>query len=159
MHSIRDLVLDMVSGRVDFLIIIGGNPVFNAPADIRFRDGLSRTEVRVHLSLYQNETSELCHWNIPEAHFLESWSDARAYDGTASILQPLIAPLYEGKSAHELLSVMTETPGRSSYEVVKEYWRSRMPVDPGPAPARSSQPQLSSGEFEKLWQVALHDGL
>ena len=60
--------------------------------------------LRVHLSLYDDETSALCHWHVPEAHFLESWSDARAFDGTASIVQPLIAPLYNGKSAHELLA-------------------------------------------------------
>jgi anaerobic selenocysteine-containing dehydrogenase len=61
----------------------------------------------VHLGLYEDETAELCHWHIPEAHYLETWSDARAFDGTVTIMQPLIAPLYGGKSAHELLAALT----------------------------------------------------
>ena len=75
--------------------------------------------MRIHLSLYQDETSALCHWHIPEAHFLESWSDCRAYDGTVTILQPLIAPLYSGKTAHEMLASLTSQPDRSSYEIVR----------------------------------------
>ncbi len=65
----------------------------------------------------------LCHWQIPEAHFLETWSDGRAYDGTASIVQPLIAPLYGGKSAHELLAAMSDRPERSGYDIVREHWQ------------------------------------
>ena len=61
---------------------------------------MQKVGLRVHLALYDDETSRLCHWHIPEAHYLESWSDARAYDGTVSIMQPLIAPLYGGKTAH-----------------------------------------------------------
>ena len=67
---------------------------------------------RIHLSLYEDETAELCHWHVPEAHFLESWGDARAYDGTVSIIQPLIAPLYDGKSAHEILAVFSGQAGQ-----------------------------------------------
>ena len=74
---------------------------------------MSKVQLRAHLSLYDDETSALCHWQIPEAHFLEAWSDARAYDGTASIVQPLIAPLYGGKSAHEVLAAMSDRPERS----------------------------------------------
>ncbi|HEY6050854.1 MAG TPA: TAT-variant-translocated molybdopterin oxidoreductase, partial [Thermoanaerobaculia bacterium] len=95
---------DMDAGRVRTLVILGGNPVFDAPADLRFGERLAKVPLRVHLSPYFDETSVACHWHIPQAHFLESWSDARAIDGTASIVQPLIAPLYGGRSAHEVLA-------------------------------------------------------
>ena len=103
----------MNAGRVDLLVILGGNPVYTAPADLEFADALDKVPLRVHLSLYDDETSALCHWHFPEAHFLEAWSDARGYDGTVSIVQPLIAPLYGGKSAHEVLAAMSDRPERS----------------------------------------------
>src|SRR5262249_37062732 len=117
-------------GKVDLLVIIGGNPVYTAPADLRFADALGKAQLRVHLSLYEDETSALSHWQIPETHFLETWSDARAYDGTVSIVQPLIAPLYGGKSAHELLAAMSDKPERPGHDIVQEYWRK----EPGGAP-------------------------
>src|SRR5262245_49452751 len=123
--SLRDLVADMNAGQVDVLLILGGNPVYNAPADLEFADALRKVRLRVHLSLYKDETSEFCQWHIPEAHFLESWSDARAYDGTISIIQPLIAPLYSGKTAHEVLSAVMGEPERSSYDIVRAYWSDR----------------------------------
>ncbi len=84
----------MNAGQVDILVIVGGNPVYTAPADLNFTEAMAKVPLRIHLSPHDDETSELCHWHIPEAHFLESWSDARAFDGTVSIVQPLIAPLY-----------------------------------------------------------------
>ena len=113
LQSLRDLVADMNAGRVDALVIVGGNPVYTAPADLKLAEAMGKVPLRVHLSLYDDETSALCHWQIPEAHFLEAWSDARGYDGTVSIVQPLIAPLYDGKSAHELLAAMSDRPERS----------------------------------------------
>src|ERR671929_2216733 len=101
-------------GKVDLLIIIGGNPAYNTPIDLRLDlNRLNKVKLRAHLSLYNNETSDICHWHIPAAHYLESWSDTRAYDGTVSIVQPLIAPLYNGKSAHELLAAFSNQPERS----------------------------------------------
>jgi MoCo/4Fe-4S cofactor protein with predicted Tat translocation signal len=108
--SLRDLVTDLNAGTVDLLVIVSGNPVFTAPSDLNFANAMSHVPLRVHLSLYDDETSALCHWQIPESHFLESWSDARGYDGTASIIQPLIAPLYGSKSAHELVAAMSDRP-------------------------------------------------
>src|SRR5271163_4899707 len=107
-ESLRDLVSDMRAGRVDMLIIVDGNPAYDAPADFGFADALKNTNIplRVHLGLYQDETAELCQWHINEAHYLEAWGDARAYDGTVSIVQPLIAPLYGGKSADELTALL-----------------------------------------------------
>src|SRR5262249_43397948 len=106
LRSLRELVDDMAAGRVELLVIIGGNPVYTAPADLRFAEHLGQVGMRVHLGLYDDETAALCHWHLPEAHYLESWGDARAYDGTVSIIQPLIAPLYNGKSAHEVLAAL-----------------------------------------------------
>ena len=86
------------------LLILGGNPVYTAPADMDFAAHLEKVPLRIHHRLYLDETSYLCDWHLPEAHYLETWSDARAFDGTASIVQPLIEPLYQGRSAHEVLA-------------------------------------------------------
>jgi molybdopterin-containing oxidoreductase family iron-sulfur binding subunit len=145
MESLRSLVKEMNSGIVDTLIIMGGNPVFTAPTDFNLRDAMSKVSLRIYLGLHYDETSNLCHWHVPETHFLESWSDARAYDGTTSIIQPLIAPLYPGcKPAHELLAAMTGVPDRKAYDLVRAYWMTK-----GPAGAA----------FEKFWQKSLHDGV
>ncbi len=142
-ESLRELVGEMEAGLVDILVILGGNPVFTAPADLRFAEHLSNVRLRIHLSLYEDETSALCHWHLPETHYLESWSDARAYDGTVTIIQPLIAPLYEGKSAHELLAVLSGKSDRSSHDIVRDYWKS----------------QNLTPDFEMFWRRSLHDGL
>ena len=112
--SLQELVRDMNGGAVQALLILGGNPVFDAPVDLQFAKALDKVPFRAHHSLYYDETSLRCHWHIPEAHYLESWSDVRGHDGTISIVQPLIAPLYNGRSAHEILGVLIggldETP-------------------------------------------------
>jgi molybdopterin-containing oxidoreductase family iron-sulfur binding subunit len=137
--SIRDLVADMNAGKVDLLVIVGGNPVYSAPVDLKFADALGKVQLRAHFSLYDDETSALCQWQIPEAHFLEAWSDARAFDGATSIVQPLIAPLYGGKSAHEVLASMSERPERSGHDIVREHWK----ID----------------KDESAWRRWLHDGV
>jgi MoCo/4Fe-4S cofactor protein with predicted Tat translocation signal len=140
--SLRALVEDMAAGSVELLLILGGNPVYTAPADIDLATPLAQVPFSVHLGLYVDETSALCHWHIPEAHELESWGDARAYDGTVSLLQPLIAPLYNGKSAYELLAVLLEQSERSGRDMVRDYWRR----------------QYQGADFEPFWRTALHDG-
>jgi MoCo/4Fe-4S cofactor protein with predicted Tat translocation signal len=140
--SLQALVADMRAGAVETLLILGGNPVYTAPADLPFAEALEKVPFCVHLAPYEDETSRLCHWHLPEAHYLESWSDARAYDGTVSIQQPLIAPLYGGRSAHELLSALLGEP-HSAYDSVRETWRL----------------QVQGGDFEPFWRKALHDGL
>src|SRR5262249_29407632 len=87
-QSLAGLASDMDAGQVDMLVIIGGNPVYDAPVDLKFAERMSKVKTRVHLGLFYDETSELCHWHIPESHYLESWGDARAYDGTVTIIQP-----------------------------------------------------------------------
>ncbi len=141
--SIRELVEDMRAGRVDLLAIIGGNPVFDAPADLGFTEALLKVPLRLRLGLEEDETSEYCHWHIPEAHTLETWTDARAYDGTVTLMQPLIEPLYAGKSAHELLSAFLDDPPRTGREILRDYWRTT----------------AKAADFESFWRLSLHDGM
>ncbi len=122
--QIAELVEEMAGRRVEMLVILGGNPVYTAPADLDIRRATEERAACASISgLYQDETAALCDWHIPEAHYLESWGDARAYDGTASIIQPLIAPLFGGRSAHELLAAFTESPERGGLDIVREHWR------------------------------------
>ncbi len=141
--SIKELSDDMASGSVNLLVILGGNPVYTAPADCNFAEGLKNVKLAVHQSLYRDETSRLCHWHIAATHYLEEWSDARAFDGTASIVQPLIEPLYGGRSAHEVMSALLGRAGRKGLELVQDTWRERSGAGDG---------------FEKEWRRWLHDG-
>jgi len=121
--ALRDLVGEMNAGSVDFLLILGGNPVYTAPADLKFGDALGKVRLRAHVGQYEDETAEKCQWHVPEAHYLEMWGDVRSDDGTASIIQPLIAPLYGGKSFYEVLAALAESGGeRAGYDIVREYW-------------------------------------
>jgi MoCo/4Fe-4S cofactor protein with predicted Tat translocation signal len=122
LESLRDLCADMHGGKVDFLLILGGNPVYDAPHDFDFASKLKRVHTSIHLSPYFDETSAYCRWHISESHFLETWSDARAHDGTVSLLQPLISPLYYTKSAHDVLAAFSDKPGMPAYEVLRAYW-------------------------------------
>ncbi len=142
-QSLWTLVKEMNAGQVDVLMILGGNPVFTAPADLNFSTAMGKVNLRIHNSLYFDETSELCHWQVPEAHYLESWSDARAFDGTVTILQPLIEPLYGGKTPHEVLVSLTDQPDQTSHEIVRSYW----------------QTKHTGADFEIFWEKALHDGI
>ena len=143
LQSLRELVSDIDAGHVEVLLILGGNPVFTAPADLQFGKKLLKVGLRIYLGLYEDETAELCHWHIPQAHYLESWGDVRAFDGTVSIIQPLIAPLYEGKTAHELLAVFLGQPGRAPHSVVHDYWKGQKPAP----------------NFEAAWESWLNEGV
>ncbi len=142
-QSLVDLVEEMRAGRVSLLLLLGGNPAYDAPADLEFSAALAKVPLSVHLAEYADETSERCTWHVPAAHYLETWSDGRAYDGTASIQQPLIAPLYGGKSAHELLSVLAGRADRAGFEIVEAHWRR----------------EFGNEDFADAWQRALHDGV
>ncbi len=141
-ESLRILTEDMAAGKVDTLIMLGGNPVYNAPADRLFGERLAKVGLSVHLSLYDDETSALCDWQIPEAHFLESWSDTRAFDGTVALQQPLIAPLYGGKPTHELLALLLGRSASSDYQTVRDFWTKASP----------------QSEVGALWDQALRRG-
>ena len=120
--SIAELARDMDAGTVEMLRHHRGNPVFTAPADLDFTSALQKVATRFHLGLYYDETAELCHWHVPEAHYLESWGDVRAFDGTVSLMQPLIAPLYDGRAAIELLAAINGHGGQAPLDLVKGYW-------------------------------------
>jgi len=140
---LKQLTTDMKAGGVEFLLILGGNPVYDAPADFEFSAALQKVKVSVHVSLHFNETSHKTTWHLPEPHFFEDWGDTRAFDGTASIIQPLIAPLYNSYSHLKLLDALLQFPGRSSYDIVRAYW----------------EKQSGDADFEKWWRKSLHDGL
>ncbi len=143
-ESMRQLVADMAAGRVDLLLMLDGvNPVYTAPADLGFTEALQKVGLRVHHGLYEDETAEYCQWHLPAAHELESWGDARSWDGTVSLIQPLIEPLYNGRTAIEILAVLfANRADATSYDVVREHWKT-----------------LLAGDFESAWRKALHDGL
>ena len=142
-ESLRALAADMDTGRVEMLVMLGGDPVYNAPADLRFAERLRKVPLRIHLSLYEDETSYLCHWHIPETHYLEAWGDARAFDGTVTIQQPLIAPLYGGKSALEFVAALAGQPNLTGHDIVRDDWKTRS----------------KASDFETFWQRSVHDGM
>ncbi len=123
--QLRELVADIDAGRVKTLVIMGGNPTYNTPADLKLDQArLEKIPLRIHTGLFFDETAELCHWHVPEAHYLEMWGDARAYDGTVSIIQPLIKPLYGNKTQYEVAQVFfKENYDKANYDIVKEYWQ------------------------------------
>jgi MoCo/4Fe-4S cofactor protein with predicted Tat translocation signal len=146
--GLRGLVREMNEDKVGVLLILGGNPVFTAPADLHFEKALERVKNSVHLGLYQDETAVLCRWHVPEAHFLECWGDARGYDGTVSIQQPLIKPLYDGASALELVAALAAAPdqvAQSALELIRAHWTANQPA--------------GTGDFDHFWHEALRDGV
>jgi MoCo/4Fe-4S cofactor protein with predicted Tat translocation signal len=160
-QSLRELVSDIDAGKIETLIIVGGNPAYNTPVDLRLDlNRLNNVKLRAHLSLYNNETSELCHWHIPATHYLESWGDTRSYDGTVTIVQPLIAPLYEGKTAHEMLALFSDNYDRKPYDIVRDYWRSRDRERLFDEAKLQDLGQLGKAvdDFESWWRRCLHDG-
>src|SRR5690606_24979271 len=116
MQDLTELTAALRSGDVDALVVIGANPAYTAPADLEFAAALSQAAFSAHLGLHRDETGSLCDWHVPKTHFLETWSDARAYDGTTTITQPLILPFYGGKSEHELLAAMLGDTDASGYD-------------------------------------------
>jgi Fe-S-cluster-containing dehydrogenase component len=143
-ESLTKLVDEMQAGQVDLLCILEGNPVYGSPASLGFRQALAKVPFRFHLGLHEDETATLCDWHLPQAHFLESWADARASDGTVSIVQPLIAPLYDGKTSCEVMAVLLGEAGKAAYTIVGDYWRGQRP---------------DADVFETVWQTALHEGV
>jgi molybdopterin-containing oxidoreductase family iron-sulfur binding subunit len=140
-EQLKQLAGEMYAGKVEMLIVMGVNPLYDAPADINFLGAMNNVPLRIHHGLYQDETSKYCHWHINASHYLEGWSDARSFDGTVNLVQPLIAPLYGGRSEHELLAFFLGRPDATSFEVVHQYWESQ-----------------HTGDFNVWWRKALHDG-
>jgi molybdopterin-containing oxidoreductase family iron-sulfur binding subunit len=145
--ELRDLAAAMAGGTISTLFVLGGNPAYDAPADLEFAAALAKVETSVHLGAAFDETARLAHWHLPEAHFLEAWGDARAADGTASVVQPLIEPLFGGKSAVEILRLLATGEEQPGYDAVRETWQAMTAVAADPA------------GFDTAWNRALHDGL
>ena len=137
----KALVAAMNAGQVKALVILGVNPIYSAPGDLRFGEGMGKVPFTAHFGPYYDETGQRAQWHINAAHYLEGWSDARAYDGTISIVQPMIDPLYGGKTAHDVLQTILDNPQMTSYEVVQANFKTY---------AKSSD--------AAAWQKALHDG-
>jgi molybdopterin-containing oxidoreductase family iron-sulfur binding subunit len=142
-ESIKALTAAMKGGEVSTLVMLGVNPVYEAPSDLGFEEAMGGVSNLIHLGLYFDETGRHCHWHIPQAHYLEDWSDARAFDGTTSIVQPLIEPIYGGNSIHEVLAAMAGNAGKRSIDLLQEYWKE----------------QRFLTDDEKAWRRALHDGV
>ncbi|HYL74225.1 MAG TPA: TAT-variant-translocated molybdopterin oxidoreductase [Bryobacteraceae bacterium] len=142
-QSLADLVADMNAGKVDSLLMLGGNPAYSAPVDLNFAAALKKVPWRGYLGLFPDETAAQSVWYVPEAHYLESWGDVRGFDGTVSFVQPLIAPLYGGKTAIEVVATLAGQPDKTAHDVVREHW----------------QAQANAAAFDIFWKKALHDGV
>jgi len=143
MQAIADLAASVASGEIETLLILGGNPVYDAPADLGFTDLLAKVPNTVHLGLYEDETSQRCSWHLPRAHSLEAWGDGRAWDGTLTLQQPLIEPLYGGRTVAEVVAAVLAESTSNGYDIVRE----------------TVAPVFDGGDFEKSWERSLHDGV
>ncbi len=140
--SLRALADDLGAKRVETLIVVGANPAYDAPGELELERAIRSVPFSAHLAHYADETSAACGWQLPLAHPLESWSDLRSLDGTASIVQPLIRPLYDTRTAHELIAYIGGAASASSYDLVRQTWQR----NPG-------------GDFEAWWRGVVHDGV
>lgn len=141
MGSLQQLTRDMDRGLVDAIWIAGVNAVYDAPADLNFRAALTRVPRRIYFGAYPDETAKQCHWYLPASHFLESWGDIRAFDGSVTIVQPLILPLYDGKTLDEGLGTLVGPPTASPYDRLRQLWSDR------------------GGREDRKWRSWLNDGL
>ncbi|MBC7792211.1 MAG: TAT-variant-translocated molybdopterin oxidoreductase, partial [Clostridia bacterium] len=180
------VVDDMNRGQVDTVLIIGANPAYAAPKSYGFADAYAKVKNRIHLAQYVDETSRTATWHLNEAHWLESWGDARAYDGTISIVQPMIRPIYDGKSAIETLSlVIALATGnvadsgyvltRRTFSTLTHLFADNSALAAAPNPDFDSQGHVKEGDasasapdaklplvitaFDKSWRQTLFDGV
>jgi MoCo/4Fe-4S cofactor protein with predicted Tat translocation signal len=139
--DLKSLVGDMHAGKVKWLVMLGVNPLYNAPVDLEFAAAFEKVPSTVHLGSHVDETGVVSNWHINKTHYLESWSDARAYDGTISIIQPMIAPMYNGHSAHDVLQALLDNPQMSAFNAVQ-----------------ANAKTYVKGDFDAGFRKALHDG-
>jgi molybdopterin-containing oxidoreductase family iron-sulfur binding subunit len=138
--SLAGLVEDMKRGAVETLLILGGNPVFDAPATLDFPGALGKVKTSIHLSSYADETSAACTWHLPRAHYLETWGDARTWDGTYTLAQPVIEPMFGGRSAIEVVKYFVGRGDLPAEQIVRETFTAEVAGD------------------DRAWRKALHDG-
>jgi molybdopterin-containing oxidoreductase family iron-sulfur binding subunit len=141
-EQLKQLVAEMQSGKIEVLILLNTNPLYDAPADVDFYGAMDRVPLRINLGLYNDETAKYCHWHLNATHYLEQWGDTRSFDGTVSFIQPLIAPLYGGHSESELIEFLTNEDEATSYALTQRYWRSK----------------YTGMDFASWWNRSLHDG-
>ncbi len=142
-EDIKVLAGEIRQGNIETMVILGGNPVYGTPADLDFGQLIKNVKHTIHLGEFNDETAAAAEWHIPEAHFLEAWGDTQASDGTLGITQPMIAPLFGGKSTTELIYFLRTGAQQSGYELIRDTWRSL----------------VSGSGFEEKWRKILHDGL
>ncbi len=160
LESLRELCSDIYDGKVETLLILGVNPVYTAPHDfdfaskIKFDSSTNSKKIKntIYVGSHFDETAELCDWHVAESHYLETWGDARAFDGTLSVIQPLIAPLYHTHSAREVLAAFGDKPGVTDYDALRAN-----PQVMGKPSSLSPLPEV--GASEKFWRKTLNDGL
>jgi MoCo/4Fe-4S cofactor protein with predicted Tat translocation signal len=128
--SLGDLAAAIEGGSVKTLFVLGGNPAYNAPSDLNFSDLVRKVSQSVRLGLFEDETSKLCRWHVPAAHYLEAWSDVRAYDGTYSVVQPMILPLWNGVSELEILAQLAGRPKPQGPALIQETFAQAFDTDP-----------------------------
>jgi Fe-S-cluster-containing dehydrogenase component/anaerobic selenocysteine-containing dehydrogenase len=154
-HALEPLLADLDANRVRSLVILGGNPSYTAPSDLEFSRRVRAARSTTYLGMYANETAKDCDWLIPLAHYLESWGDARALDGTLSIVQPLIEPLFGGRTPTELLQVLLGEDASSPHDALARYWRDARP-ELGATWARALQRGMVEGTTAPAHPVAVH---
>lgn len=142
-ENLKEAVNEIKKGSVSTVVIIGSNPVYTAPVDLDFESAIKNVENVIHCGMYKNETAEYAHWHLPMSHFLEYWGDAAAFDGTLSVIQPLIEPLFNGKSPFEFLNMIIEGTDLKGYNIIRDTWKNI----------------IKENNFEKSWMKVLHDGL
>ncbi len=138
--ALKALVVEMNSGAVSTLAILGGNPVYTAPADLQFGSAMAKVANTIHLGSEEDETAMAAKWHAPESHYLESWGDARSADGTVAIQQPMISPMYGGKTIAEIVALMIDYKDKSAHDIVKNFWQ-------------------NGAKDDRAWKKALNDGI
>ena len=149
--DLKALTDDMAAGKVEVLLMLSpANPAYTAPADVDFAGAAKKVPFKFHLGPQSDETATLCEWHVPEAHYLEAWGDGRAFDGTASVQQPLIAPLTGGKSAIEVVADLTNNPIREGLELVRATWMKWH---------GQAKKDAKDAAFEPYWQESVRSGV
>jgi len=142
-QSIGELAREMGGGAVKTLVILGGNPAYTAPVDLGFSELIAKVPASIYLGAEMDETAAVVKWHLPMAHAMEAWGDARSTDGSATVLQPQIAPLYDGRSAIEIAAQLLDGKAKKSFAVVQGYWKSVSPA----------------ADAERIWRKGVHDGV
>ena len=141
--ALKALAAEMNGGQVSTLVILGGNPVYTAPADLQFATAMAKVANTIHLGVDEDETAVAAKWHAPEAHYLETWSDARSADGTVAIQQPMIDSMYGGKTVAEMIALIVDYKDKKAHDIVKNFYATG----------------AKAADAEKAWKKALNDGI